>query len=107
MVSYISAQPFALFSDTSNLFQTDAQHARSAYRAAKAQLHQESGDPIKLASKPLRVVVRQQEGAEAEAWVAESGFVVQRVGLEVSTALRWVLQTERDESEKYRKSLVL
>lgn len=73
-----------LHSDTSNLFQSDAQHARAAFRAAKSLLHAESGDPIKLGSKPLRVVVRQKPGKEAEAWVAESGFVVRRLGLEVS-----------------------
>ena len=70
-------------SDSSNLFQTDAQHARAAFRSAKAELHQESGQPIKLGSKPLRVVVRQEEGKEAEACTAESGFVLRRVELEV------------------------
>ncbi|KAL8286558.1 hypothetical protein RQP46_004575 [Phenoliferia psychrophenolica] len=68
--------------DTSNLFQSDAQHAKASYRAAKQLLHAESGDPITLASKPLRVVVRQKGNREADAWCAESGFVVRRVGLE-------------------------
>ncbi|KAM0754845.1 WD40 repeat-like protein [Meredithblackwellia eburnea MCA 4105] len=86
--------------DTSNLFQSDAQQAKSAYRAAKAVLHEKTGDPIQLGSKPLRLVVSQRqhqaelglgdnarrpeaaEGiSEADAWVAESGFVIRRVGL--------------------------
>lgn len=61
-----------------------AEPNRASYRAAKALLHAESGDPIVLGSKPLRVVVRQRQGREAEAWCAESGFLVRRVGLEVS-----------------------
>ncbi|GAA5904437.1 hypothetical protein JCM6882_008909 [Rhodosporidiobolus microsporus] len=69
--------------DEDKLFKTDAQHEKDAIRAAKSDALAERGTPIKLASKPLRVVVREQEGGkEAEAWVAESGFVVRRVGLE-------------------------
>ncbi|KAK4704048.1 hypothetical protein P7C70_g2170, partial [Phenoliferia sp. Uapishka_3] len=68
--------------DSNNLFQSDAQHAKASYRAAKVALHAETGDPINLASKPLRVVIRQKGNKEAEAWCAESGFVVRRVGLE-------------------------
>lgn len=56
----------------------------NAIRTAKAEALAERGQPITLASKPLQVVVREgKNGAEADAWVAESGFVVRRVGLEV------------------------
>jgi hypothetical protein len=96
-------------SDSSNFFQSDAQHARfvaspsssnprnrvrriknnhkysASFRRAKHLLHAETGDPIKLNSRPLRVVIRQKEGKEADAFCAESGFVIRRVGLEVSS----------------------
>lgn len=49
----------------------------------RSQYLSERGQPIKLATKPISVVVREHPGKEAEAWVAESGFVVRRVGLEV------------------------
>ncbi|GAA5835841.1 hypothetical protein JCM11251_007441 [Rhodosporidiobolus azoricus] len=69
--------------DNDKLFKTDAQHEKDAIRAAKSGVLAERGAPIKLSSKPLRLVVREQAGGkEAEAWVAESGFVVRRVGLE-------------------------
>ncbi|BGO96973.1 WD repeat-containing protein 49 [Rhodotorula toruloides] len=68
--------------DEGKLFQTDAQHEKSAIRAVRSQYLSERGQPIKLATKPIRLVVREQPGKEAEAWVAESGFVVRRVGLE-------------------------
>ncbi|GAA5840869.1 hypothetical protein JCM9279_001247 [Rhodotorula babjevae] len=69
--------------DEGNLFQSDAQHQQSAERAARAHLLADRGSPIKLASKPLRVVVRDSKASdEPDAWVAESGFVVRRVGLE-------------------------
>lgn len=55
---------------------------RNAFRAAKTALHADTGAPIKLSSKPLRTAVRQTRGQEADAWVAESGFVVRKVGLE-------------------------
>jgi len=56
---------------------------RSAERAARAHLLADRGNPIKLASKPLRVVVRDSKASdEPDAWVAESGFFVRRVGLE-------------------------
>lgn len=56
---------------------------RASFRAAKHALHAESGSPIQLSGKPLHVVIRQKYGKEAEAWCAESGFVVRHVGLEV------------------------
>lgn len=65
-------------------FPTPRAPLRQAYRAAKTALHQDTGNPIKLSSKPLRTVIRQKYGKEADAWVAESGFVVRKVGLEVS-----------------------
>ncbi|BGP46901.1 WD repeat-containing protein 49 [Rhodotorula kratochvilovae] len=61
--------------DDGNLFQSDAQHHQSAERAARAHLLKDRGNPIQLASKPLRVFVRGHKGAEPDAWVAESGFV--------------------------------
>ncbi|SCV67756.1 BQ2448_5367 [Microbotryum intermedium] len=72
----------SLTNDTNKLFQSDAQHAQAAYRVAKAQLHETTGDPIKLSTVPLRVVVRQHPTRGPEAWVAESGFVVRRLDLE-------------------------
>ncbi|GEM06657.1 WD repeat protein [Rhodotorula toruloides] len=54
----------------------------AAIRAVRSQYLSERGQPIKLATKPIGVVVREQPGKEAEAWVAESGYVVRRVGLE-------------------------
>ncbi|BGP14778.1 hypothetical protein JCM10213_004284 [Rhodosporidiobolus nylandii] len=72
----------SLTTDTDKLFQTDEQHRRAAIRAAKADALAERGAPIKLATKPLDVLVREVEGKEPEAFVAESGFVVRRVGLE-------------------------
>ncbi|GAA6057544.1 hypothetical protein JCM3770_000576 [Rhodotorula araucariae] len=70
--------------DEGNLFQSDAQHHQSAERQARAHLLKDRGDPIHLASKPLRVHVRDNKGKslEPDAWVAESGFVVRRVGLQ-------------------------
>ncbi|KDE04483.1 hypothetical protein MVLG_05050 [Microbotryum lychnidis-dioicae p1A1 Lamole] len=72
----------SLTNDTNKLFQSDAQHARAAYRVAKAQLHETTGNPIKLSTVPLRVVVKQHPIQGPEAWVAESGFVVRRLDLE-------------------------
>ncbi|GAA5967469.1 hypothetical protein JCM11641_000556 [Rhodosporidiobolus odoratus] len=72
----------SLTTDTDNLFQSDDQHRRAAIRAVKADALAERGAPIKLATKPLSVLVREQYGKEPDAWVAESGFVVRRVGLE-------------------------
>ncbi|KAK4050146.1 WD repeat-containing protein 49 [Microbotryomycetes sp. JL201] len=68
--------------DTSNLFQTDAQFERARARTDKASTHARSGYPVALKSKPLRLVVRQRPGAQAHAWVAESGFVIRKLGLE-------------------------
>ncbi|GAA6000149.1 uncharacterized protein JCM10292_004007 [Rhodotorula paludigena] len=68
--------------DTANLFQSDAQHEKAAIRAARAELLADRGAPIKLGSKPLSIAVKHRSDAEPEAWVAESGFVVRRVGLE-------------------------
>ncbi|GAA5890168.1 hypothetical protein JCM5296_002837 [Sporobolomyces johnsonii] len=72
--------------DTDNLFQSDAQHQKAAIRAARAEALESVGNPIKLSTKPLRVIVRHSQGkgkgAEPDAWVAESGFVVRRVGLD-------------------------
>ena len=64
---------------------------RASFRAAKSKLHAESGQPILLSTKPLRVVVRQSytdkgKAREAEAWCAESGAVIRRIGLEVRSA---------------------
>ncbi|GAA6061642.1 hypothetical protein JCM10212_002519 [Sporobolomyces blumeae] len=72
--------------DDTKLFQSDAQHDKQKIRQAKAEALKDVGDPIQLATKPLRVVVRNEEAASAghepEAWVAESGFIVRRVGLD-------------------------
>ncbi|GAA5961347.1 hypothetical protein JCM21900_004491 [Sporobolomyces salmonicolor] len=72
--------------DTGNLFQSDAQHQKAAVRAARAEALESVGNPIKLSTKPLSVVIRQPQTkgkrAEPEGWVAESGFVVRRVGLD-------------------------
>ncbi|GAA6027862.1 hypothetical protein JCM8097_001753 [Rhodosporidiobolus ruineniae] len=65
----------SLTNDSDKLFQ-------AAIRSVKADAFADRGAPIKLSTKPLRVVVRKQEGKEPDAWVAESGFVVRRVGLE-------------------------
>lgn len=89
----------------SQLFQSDHQLARfvpravlrppliiysASFREAKSRLHLATGDPIHLGTKPLRVVVTQAvtldakgKSREAEAWCAESGGVIRRVGLEV------------------------
>lgn len=56
---------------------------RSAIREARAKALADRGAPIQLASKPISVRVRSPPGREPEAWIAESGFVVRRVGLEV------------------------
>ncbi|GAA5852558.1 hypothetical protein JCM8547_002542 [Rhodosporidiobolus lusitaniae] len=74
----------SLTTDSSKLFQTDEQQRRAAIREAKAEALATRGAPLKLGSKPLQVVVREgrKDGEEAEAWVAESGFIVRRVGLE-------------------------
>ncbi|GAA6008542.1 hypothetical protein JCM10207_007153 [Rhodosporidiobolus poonsookiae] len=72
----------SLTNDSDKLFQTDEQHRKTAIRAAKAEALAERGAPIKLGSKPLQVVVRENGKGEPDAWVAESGFVVRRVGLE-------------------------
>lgn len=66
--------------DTSKLFQSDAQLAHQEARARKAVLTKTLGDPIQLASKAIRLVVRDQD-----AWVAESGWVVKRIDLNVGT----------------------
>jgi hypothetical protein len=111
----------SLTQDTDKLFQSDAQHRkfvllflsslfsqlppahpsplphrRAAIRSAKAE-----GAPIKLASKPLKVVVREgKDGAEADAWVAESGFIVRRVGLEVRTSSPLVTAQEGGDADE-------
>lgn len=63
---------------------------RSAIRAARAQALADRGAPIQLSTKPIRVVVRRNavRGGEPEAWVAESGFVIRRIGLEVRSSTR-------------------
>ncbi|GAA5938198.1 uncharacterized protein JCM15063_000663 [Sporobolomyces koalae] len=55
---------------------------REAIRQARAEALAAVGDPIQLSSKPLDVQVRHEPGMEPEAWIAESGFVVKRIGLE-------------------------
>ncbi|GAA5834017.1 hypothetical protein JCM5353_008611 [Sporobolomyces roseus] len=74
----------SLTTDDSKLFKSDAQHRKAAIREARAEALQNVGNPIQLPTKPLRVRVRQNEdkGKEPDAWIAESGFVVRRIGLE-------------------------
>ncbi|GAA6009248.1 hypothetical protein JCM11491_004245 [Sporobolomyces phaffii] len=72
----------SLTTDQNKLFRSDAQHRQEAIREARTAALQNVGDPIPLPSKPLRVVVQQYPGKEADAFVAESGFILRRVGLE-------------------------
>ncbi|KAM0788149.1 hypothetical protein ACM66B_001313 [Microbotryomycetes sp. NB124-2] len=71
--------------DTSNLFQSDAQHERAELRRQKQQAHANTAHPITLKSKPLRLSVRQRVGLEADAWVAQSGFTIRKIGLETGS----------------------
>ncbi|GAA5831537.1 hypothetical protein JCM3766R1_001795 [Sporobolomyces carnicolor] len=73
----------SLTTDQNKLFRTDAQHRQEAIRVARAEALQNVGAPIQIPSKPLRVVVKQPRGnAEPDAFVAESGWVLRRVGLQ-------------------------
>lgn len=61
-----------------NLFQTDADLALAAARADQLAQTRDLGRPVALPSKALALLV---DGDDA--WVAESGFVVRRIDLEV------------------------
>jgi hypothetical protein len=63
-------------SDEALLFQTDADAARIAARQQKASRTSNEGEPIKLASLPLDLLIRGDE-----AWIAENGFVARLVDL--------------------------
>ena len=65
-------------SDETLLFQTDADAARSTARQLKATRTSDAGEPIKLASLPLDLLVRGDE-----AWIAENGFVARLIDLVV------------------------
>jgi hypothetical protein len=70
-------------SDPRNLFQTDSSIARSEERQQKSERSKTAGQPFKLPSKPLTLVVRGDD-----AWTAESGGVIRRISLEVRMAFR-------------------
>lgn len=64
--------------DPNLLFHTNQQLADASNRERKVQAAEAVGNPIKVTSKVLDVVVRGQE-----AWSAESGWQARRVDLNV------------------------
>ncbi|GAA5946521.1 hypothetical protein JCM3765_000277 [Sporobolomyces pararoseus] len=72
----------SLTTDQNKLFRSDAQHRQEAIRLARAEALQNVGAPISIPSKPLRVVVKQSAGKEPDAFIAESGRVLRRIGLQ-------------------------
>ncbi|GAA5986271.1 hypothetical protein JCM5350_007607 [Sporobolomyces pararoseus] len=72
----------SLTTDQNKLFRSDAQHRQEAIRVARAEALQNVGAPIQIPSKPLRVVVKGSAGKEPDAFIAESGWVLRRIGLQ-------------------------
>ncbi|CDZ96490.1 Cdc4 and related F-box and WD-40 proteins [Phaffia rhodozyma] len=62
--------------NSDNLFKSDAQMAKEAGREEKLVRTQALGDPIKLTSKPLGILIKGDE-----VWAAESGFILRRLSL--------------------------
>lgn len=80
--------------DADNLFVTHASRELSEARAKRAERFAEVGRPLSLSSKPLAIKLAARPNAsstneldedEHEVWVAESGFVVRRIGLTVGS----------------------
>ena len=73
-----------------HLFRSDAELEKDAKRQEKAVRTAKAGDPITLGSKPLDLVIRASRDAAgatiSHAYIAESGFQVRKLNLEVGQA---------------------
>ena len=73
-----------------HLFRSDAELEKDARRQEKAVRTAKAGDPITLGSKPLDLVIRATRDAAgrtiSHAYIAESGFQVRKLNLEVGQA---------------------
>lgn len=65
--------------DTGLIFQSSRQLAEASNRERKIVAAESIGNPIKVSSKVLDLVIRDQDG-----WTAESGWQARRLDLNVS-----------------------
>ena len=74
-----------------HLFRSDAELEKDARRQEKAVRTAKAGDPITLGSKPLDLIIRVSRDAAgtttSHAYIAESGFQVRKLNLEVSASV--------------------
>lgn len=82
-----------------HLFRSDAELVKDAKRQEKAVRTAKAGDPITLSSKPLDLVIRASCDAAgtttSHAYIAESGFQVRKLNLEVGAASCGLVATQR------------